>query len=57
MVPKTIPHVIKRGAPGKVLVHALHPSQWKLGSLIWLNEQITLDFGSSKYIYFNGLNY
>lgn len=27
MVPKTIPHIVKRGVPGKVLVHALHPSQ------------------------------
>lgn len=27
MVPKTIPHVIKRGRPDKVLVHALLPSQ------------------------------
>lgn len=27
MVPKTIPHVIKRGKADKVLVHALLPSQ------------------------------
>lgn len=27
MVPKTIPHVIKRGKPDKMLVHALLPCQ------------------------------
>lgn len=27
MVPKTIPHIIKRGKPDKVFIHALLPSQ------------------------------